>query len=136
MSTAEIAREIRSKLPGTEDLVVDYLSGYLVDDASADEDSMQVTRDMLESFAEKKPAALEELLKSLGTMLADRLAVQMSESSIAGPRRLERAMEMGKAGAMSNTLAFAEGVDIESINKAKWADLRHLSETGHLRCLL
>ena len=114
----DVAREIRSKLSGTDELIVDYLSNYLVDEASADEDSLQVTRDMLESFAESRPAALDELLATLGKMLASQLS-QVVAQARAGPRKLEKAMEMGKAGAMSSTLAFAEGVDLESINKSK-----------------
>jgi hypothetical protein len=47
-------------------------------------------------------------------------------ASRSGPRRLEKAMEMGKSGAISNTMAFAEGVDIESINKAKCAILQFI----------
>lgn len=114
----DVAREIRSKLSGTDELIVDYLSNYLVDEASTDEDSLQVTRDMLESFAESRPTALDELLAVLGKMLASQIS-QVAAQARTGPRKLEKAMEMSKAGAMSNTLAFAEGVDLESINKAK-----------------
>ena len=99
-------------------MIVDYLSNYLVDEASADEDSLQVTRDMLESFAESRPTALDELLATLGKILSSQLS-QVVAQSRSGPRKLEKAMEMGKAGAMSNTLAFTEGVDLESINKSK-----------------
>lgn len=119
MSALDVAREIRAKLPGTEELIVDYLSNYLVDEASADEDSFQVTRNMLESFAESRPGALDELLATLGKMLASQLSQVAASQARSGPRKLERAMEMGKTGAMSNTLAFAEGVDLESINKSK-----------------
>ncbi|THH09415.1 hypothetical protein EW145_g2024 [Phellinidium pouzarii] len=116
MSSADVAREIRSGLPGTEEIVVDYLSGYLVDDAGEDEDVLQITRNMLESFANEQPAALEQLLTRLGKILEARLSARAKTS---GPRKLEKALEMGKTGAISNTIAFTEGVDLESINKAK-----------------
>lgn len=119
MSAADVAREIRDSLPSTEDIVVNYLSGYLVDDAGAGEDVLEVTRTMLESFAEfeGKPSALDELLTRLGTLLATRLNARNSVSG--GPRKLEKAMELGKTGAIPNTIAFSQGVDLESINKAK-----------------
>ncbi|KAI5120551.1 hypothetical protein M0805_000279 [Coniferiporia weirii] len=116
MSAADVAREIRGGLPGTEEIVVDYLSGYLVDDAGEDEDVLQITRNMLESFASERPSALEELLTRLGKILEVRLSAR---SKIGGPRKLERALEMGKTGGISNTIAFSEGVDLESINKSK-----------------
>lgn len=124
MSAADVAREIRTSLPGTEDIVVDYLSGYLVDDASAEEDVLQITRSMLESFADAagKPSKLDELITRLGTFIAARINARNAiAGSVAsgGPRKLEKAMEMGRTGAMSNTIAFSEGVDLESINKSK-----------------
>ena len=118
MSAFDVAREIRSKLPGTEELIVDYLSNYLVDEASADEDSLQVTRNMLESFAESRATALDELIASLGKMLAAQLSQVAAQANV-GPRKLEKALEMGKTGATSKTLAFTEGDDLESINKSK-----------------
>ena len=120
MSAADVAREIRSCLPSTEDIVINYISGYMVDDASAEEDVLQIARSMLESFAdaEGKPSALDDLLARLGKVLAARLSARNAAAG-AGPRKLERAMEMGRAGAISNTIAFAEGVDLESINKSK-----------------
>lgn len=118
MSSADVAREIRTSLPRTEDIVVDYLSGYLVDDASEEEDVLQITRNMLESFAYDKPSALDELLTSLGKLLEDRLNAR---GKTVGPRKLEKALQMGMTGAMSNTHALSGGVDLESINKAKYA---------------
>ena len=117
MSSLDMAREIRKCLPETENIVVDYLSDYLVDDAGADEDVLQVTRNMLESFAESNPTALDELLKGLETLLSAHLN---SRESVGGPRKLEKALEMGKTGAISNTISFTEGVDLESINKTKF----------------
>ncbi|KAH8120718.1 P-loop containing nucleoside triphosphate hydrolase protein [Phellopilus nigrolimitatus] len=116
MSAADVAREIRSNLPGTEEIVVDYLSGYLVDEAGEDEDVLAITRNMLSSFAETRPAALEELLGRLSTVLEVRLK---AKGVVAGLRRLDKALEMGKTGSISNTIAFTEGVDLESVNKAK-----------------
>lgn len=116
MTSVEVAREIRTSLPKTEDIIVDYLSGYLVDDASEEEDVLQITRNMLESFAFDKPSALDELLVKLGKLLEARLN---AKGKATGPRKLEKTLQMGKTSAMSNTLALAGGVDLESINKSK-----------------
>lgn len=118
MSAVDVAHEIRSSLPGTEEIIVDYLSGYLVDDAGEDEDVLQITRNMLESFAESRPDALEKLLQKLGSLLEARLN---AKERTRGPKlqKLDRAVEMSKTGAISNTIAFTEGVDLESINKSK-----------------
>ncbi len=61
MSSYDIAEKIRESLPGTEEIIVQYLSGYLVDEASEDEDILQVARYMLESVAVDKPDVLEQL---------------------------------------------------------------------------
>ena len=118
MSSIDVAHEIRSYLPETEDIIVDYLSGYLVDDASQDEDVIQVTRNMLESFARDRVDKLEELTKRLSQILEARINTGYREN---GPRllKLDKVLRMGKTGAMSNTIAFTEGVDLESINKSK-----------------
>jgi hypothetical protein len=50
-----VSRARRNFLPGTEEILVQYLSGYLVDEASEDEDILQVARYMLESIAMDKP---------------------------------------------------------------------------------
>jgi ATP-binding cassette subfamily F protein 3 len=54
----DITEHIRDFLPGTEEILVQYLSGYLVDEASEDEDILQVARYMLESIAMDKPDVL------------------------------------------------------------------------------
>ncbi|KAH9028313.1 P-loop containing nucleoside triphosphate hydrolase protein [Lactarius hengduanensis] len=119
MSSYDIAEKIRESLPGTEEILVQYLSGYLVDDASDDEDILQVARYILESIAMDKPDVLEQLMASLTTLLQDQLVRR--ESSRSGPKlqRLDKVLDMSKTGAMSNTIAFSEGVDLESINKGK-----------------
>lgn len=119
MSSYDIAEKIRESLPGTEEILVQYLSGYLVDDASDDEDILQVARYILESLAMDKPDVLEQLMASLTTLLQDQLIRR--EKSRSGPKlqRLDKVLDMSKTGAMSNTIAFAEGVDLESINKGK-----------------
>ena len=40
VSSEDVTEEIRSTLPGTEEIIVQYLSGYLLvlDDAAEDED--------------------------------------------------------------------------------------------------
>ena len=119
MSSYDIAEQIREFLPGTEEILVQYLSGYLVDDASEDEDILQVARYMLESIAMDKPDVLEKLMATLSTLLQDQLIRR--EEVKAGPKlqRLDKVLDMSKASAMSNTIAFSEGVDLESINKGK-----------------
>jgi ATP-binding cassette subfamily F protein 3 len=119
MSSYDIAEQIRDFLPGTEEILVQYLSGYLVDEASEDEDILQVARYMLESIAMDKPDVLEKLMATLSALLQDQLTRR--ENAQSGPKlqRLDKVLDMSKASAMSNTIAFSEGVDLESINKGK-----------------
>ena len=119
MSSYDIAEQIREFLPGTEEILVQYLSGYLVDEASEDEDILQVARYMLESIAMDKPDVLEKLMTTLSALLQDQLTQR--ENTQSGPKlqRLDKVLDMSKASAMSNTIAFSEGVDLESINKGK-----------------
>ena len=119
MSSYDIAEKIREYFPGTEEILVQYLSGYLVDDASEDEDILQVARYMLESLAMDKPDVLEQLMNTLTTLLQDQLTRR--EMTQSGPKlqRLDKVLDMSKTGAMSNTIALSEGVDLESINKGK-----------------
>jgi hypothetical protein len=78
-----------------------------------------VARYILESLAMDKPDVLEQLMDSLTTLLQDQLIRR--EKIRSGPKlqRLDKVLDMSKTGAMSNTIAFAEGVDLESINKGK-----------------
>lgn len=119
MSSMDIAEEIRSTFPGTEELIVQYLSGYLVDDAGEEEDILQVARDMLESLAGDQQKTVDELMNRIGDLLKDQLTAR--EKNKAGPKltKLDKVMDMSKAGAMSSTIALGEGVDLESINKGK-----------------
>ena len=119
MSSYDIAEKIRESLPGTEEILVQYLSGYLVDDASDDEDILQVARYILESLTMDKPDVLEQLMASLTALLQDQLIRREKIRSGPKPQRLDKVLDMSKTGAMSNTIAFAEGVDLESINKGK-----------------
>lgn len=106
-----------------------YVSGYLLalDDAAEDEDVLQVTRNILESAAPSssrnvKDVQLAKIMSALGRMLAEPLSKREEKKQAGqGTRliRLDKVMEMGKAGVMSNTIAFTEGVDLESINKGK-----------------
>lgn len=119
VDSVDIAEEIRNTFPGTEEIIVQYLAGYLVDDAGEDEDSFQVARNILMSAIADEPGELlDKLLQRLGDMLAEQ---NNSRVKTKGPaiRRLGNVLDMSMAGAMSNTLAFTEGVDLESINKGK-----------------
>jgi ATP-binding cassette, subfamily F, member 3 len=119
MSSYDIAEKIRESFPGTEEILVQYLSGYLVDDASEDEDVLQVARYMLESLAVDKPDVLEQLMGGISALLQEQL--MRREKAKSGPKlqRLDKVLDMSKTGAMSNTIALSEGVDLESINKGK-----------------
>ncbi len=119
MSSYDIAEKIRESLPGTEEILVQYLSGYLVDDASEDEDILQVARHILESLAMNKPDVLGQLMASLAALLQDQLISREKSRSDPKLQRLDKVLDMSKTGAMSNTIAFSEGVDLESINKGK-----------------
>ena len=127
MSSYDIAEKIRESLPGTEEILVQYLSGYLVDDASEDEDILQVARYMLESVAVDKPDVLEQLMSTLTSLLQDQLTRR--EKAQSGPKlqRLDKVLDMSKTGSMSNTIALSEGVDLESINKGKCVRRDHYS---------
>ncbi|KAJ7924438.1 P-loop containing nucleoside triphosphate hydrolase protein [Mycena leptocephala] len=118
MSSEDIAEEIRESFPGTEEVIVQYLAGYLVDDAGEEEDVLQVAREILESVAGDRDDVLEKLMLRLGDLLEDQLNERLKNS--AGPKlhKLDKVMDMSKAQ-ISNTIALSEGVDLESINKGK-----------------
>ncbi|RDX51483.1 hypothetical protein OH76DRAFT_1346897 [Lentinus brumalis] len=129
VSSEDIAEEIRNSLPGTEEIVVQYLAGYLLDldDAAEDEDVLQVTRDILESAvgsssSQEKRGTLDQLVLRLAELLKEPLT-RREEKNRAGRGtglvRLDRVMDLSKTNVMSSTIAFAEGVDLESINKGK-----------------
>ena len=132
VSEEDIAEEIRTQLPGTEEIIVQYISGYLLDldDAAEDEDVLQITRSILESAipstsqsAGKSDVALDTLIAKLGEMLEEPLR-KRAEKNRAGKAnnglvRLDKVMDLSKTAAMSATAAFGQGVDLESINKGK-----------------
>jgi ATP-binding cassette subfamily F protein 3 len=125
MSSEDIAEEIRTSFPGTEEVIVQYLSGYLVDDAGEEEDVLRVARDMLESLAGDREDVLEELMMRLGDLLEDQLNARLNNRTLPKLTKLDNVMDMSKA-AMSNTIALSgEGVDLESINKGKYVELLH-----------
>jgi ATP-binding cassette, subfamily F, member 3 len=108
---------IREKLPDIDETVLDYVDGYVNDDDSLDEDIPAVVHELLESFARGKEGVLEELLSSLNIHLEQKYKDNPRNNA---PKlmRLDRVMDMSKSG-MSKTIALAEGVDLESINKTK-----------------
>ncbi|OJT04948.1 hypothetical protein TRAPUB_4290 [Trametes pubescens] len=128
VSAEDIAEDIRDALPGTEEIVIQYLSGYLLDldDAAEDEDVLQVTRDILDSAigsssSQAKRGDLDRLVQRLADLLEEPLT-RRDENNRAGTGsglvRLDKVMDLSKTN-MSNTIAFTEGVDLESINKGK-----------------
>ncbi|EEB98109.1 hypothetical protein MPER_02440, partial [Moniliophthora perniciosa FA553] len=118
MSSEDIAEEIRTFFPDTEEVVVQYLSGYLVDDAGEEDDVLQVAREILESLAGDEVDKLEKLMLRLGDLLEDQLNARLKNKTGPKLQKLEKVMDMSKAQ-ISNTIAFGEGVDLESINKGK-----------------
>ncbi|KAI3622668.1 protein gcn20 [Moniliophthora roreri] len=118
MSSEDIAEEIRTFFPDTEEVVVQYLSGYLVDDAGEEDAVLQVAREILESLAGDEVDKLEKLMLRLGDLLEDQLNARLKNKTGPKLQKLEKVMDMSKAQ-ISNTIAFGEGVDLESINKGK-----------------
>ncbi|KAI0825394.1 P-loop containing nucleoside triphosphate hydrolase protein [Trametes gibbosa] len=129
VSSEDIAEDIRDALPGTEEIVIQYLSGYLLDldDAADDEDVLQVTRDILDSAigsssSHAKKGDLDRLVQRLADLLKEPLTRREEKNRAGnGPSliRLDKVMDLSKTNVMSNTIAFTEGVDLESINKGK-----------------
>lgn len=117
----DIAEEIRTSFPGTEEIVVQYLSGYLLDDAGEDEDILHIARMILASISGGNAVKLEKLMNTLGSLLQDLLTQrELQKSSGTALLKLDRAMEIGKTASMSGTIAMSAGVDLESINKGKY----------------
>src|SRR5688572_8210165 len=117
MATA-IAYEIRTAIPAADDVLVDYLAGLIDEANTVEEDVLDVTRAILESPAEEDPGALERLLQRLSKIV---IAKQQASTGT-GPRiqKLDKVLDMSKT-ALSSTIQFTDGVDLESINKAKYA---------------
>lgn len=118
MSSDDIAEEIRIAFPGTDEIVVQYLSGYLVDDAGEDEDVLQVAQTFLKSLVGNQDDALQALMIKLGEVLQDQLNARLKNKSRPRLQKLENVMDMSKTQ-MSSTIALSEAVDLESINKSK-----------------
>ncbi|KAF8640386.1 hypothetical protein AX17_000056 [Amanita inopinata Kibby_2008] len=118
MLSDNIADEIRTQFPGTEEVIVQYLAGYLVDDAGEEEDVLQIAREILRSLAGDQTEAVEKLMYNLSDLLNEQLTSRLKNKS--GPKlmKLEKVMDMNKTQ-ISNTIALSEGVDLESINKGK-----------------
>ncbi|KAH7911822.1 P-loop containing nucleoside triphosphate hydrolase protein, partial [Hygrophoropsis aurantiaca] len=119
MSSLEIAEEIRAAFPGAEELIVQYLSGYLVDDAGEEEDVLQVAQDILESLGMDRPDKVQKLMARLRDLLSEQLSARAKDSARPKLMKLDKVMDMSKTGAMSTTIGLGEGVDLESINKGK-----------------
>lgn len=118
----EVAYTIRDAFPpGTiDELVVQYLAGLVEDPDEDPEDVIQVTQLMLQSAVPQKELA--SAVKQLSsTLAADVQARAVKRSIHARPtlQRLDNVVDMSKAGALSNTIGFSEGVDLSSINKGK-----------------
>lgn len=118
MSSYDIAEEIRGTFPHTEELVVQYLSGYLVDDAGEEEDILKFARDMLLSLSQGRFELVDKLMARLQELLEDQLSARQKKLAAPKLTKLDKVVDMGRV-TMSNTIALSEGVDLESINKGK-----------------
>lgn len=115
--SVDFGETVREKLPDIDETVLDYVDGYVNDEDSLDEDIPAVVHELLESFARGKEGILQELLKTLDVFLSEKYK-DKSHNNAPKLTRLDRVMDMSKSG-MSKTIALAEGVDLESINKSK-----------------
>jgi ATP-binding cassette subfamily F protein 3 len=114
----DIADEIRELVPKAEEVLVEYLAGY-IEDADEDEDIVAVTRSFLESPAEGgHEAKLEKLLSKIERYLEEKRVVD-GKARQSKLTRLDKVVDMSQAPAMSSTIAMSEGVDLSSINKGK-----------------
>ncbi|KAK2461742.1 hypothetical protein APHAL10511_006205 [Amanita phalloides] len=129
MLSDDIAAEIRSSFPDTEDVIVQYVSGFLVDDAGEEEDVLQVAGNILTSLAGDKLESLEKLMLRLNNKLREQLSTRIQNKAQPKLLKLDKVMDMSKTQ-MSNTIALSEGVDLESINKGKASrvDVRKLEK--------
>ncbi|KAF4623235.1 hypothetical protein D9613_002001 [Agrocybe pediades] len=118
MSSEDIAEEIRTSFPGTEEVIVQYLAGYLVDDAGEEEDVLHVAQEILKSVAGNRDDVLEKLMLRLGDLLEEQLNARLKNKSRPKLQKLDKVMDMSKSH-LSTTIALGEGVDLESINKGK-----------------
>ncbi|KAG6373089.1 P-loop containing nucleoside triphosphate hydrolase protein [Boletus reticuloceps] len=119
MTSLEIAEEIRARFPGTEELIVQYISGYLVDDAGEEEDVLQVANDLLSSLGRDRPDDVQKLMARLRDLLSEQLEARARNSARPKLMKLDKVVDLSKVGAISNTIGLGEGVDLESINKGK-----------------
>ncbi|KAF9015383.1 P-loop containing nucleoside triphosphate hydrolase protein [Cyathus striatus] len=110
MSAEDIAEEVRSSFPDAEEVIIQYLSGYLVDDAGEEEDVLQIANNILQSLAGDRQDILEKLMNKLGDLLEDQLNARLKNSL--RPKLQNKSQ-------ISSTIALSEGVDLESINKGK-----------------
>jgi ATP-binding cassette, subfamily F, member 3 len=118
MSSDDIAKEITASFPDTDEVIVTYLSGYLLYDPGEEEDVFEVTRSIMESVAGDRRETLENLMQRLSDLLQDQLRAR-KEKSETKLLKLDKVMNMSK-NAISNPIAFSESVDVESINKGKY----------------
>ncbi|KAF8446446.1 P-loop containing nucleoside triphosphate hydrolase protein [Boletus edulis BED1] len=119
MTSLEIAEEIRATFPGTEELIVQYISGYLVDDAGEEEDVLQVANDLLSSLGRDRPDDVQQLMARLRDLLSEQLEARARNGARPKLMKLDKVVDLSKLGAISNTIGLGEGVDLESINKGK-----------------
>ncbi|KAF8973848.1 P-loop containing nucleoside triphosphate hydrolase protein [Flammula alnicola] len=121
MSSEDIAEEIRTSFPGTEEVIVQYLAGYLVDDAGEEEDVLHVAQEILKSVAAGRDDVLEKLMLRLGDILEDQLNIRLKNKSRPKLQKLDKVMDMSKSH-LSNTIALSEGgkasrVDVKKLEK-------------------
>ncbi|KAG0144147.1 hypothetical protein CROQUDRAFT_660312 [Cronartium quercuum f. sp. fusiforme G11] len=104
---------ITALIPSLDDVVVDYLDGYL----DEDEDPVEsFVRPLLECEG-INPVQIEELCDKLNRIISTKRGTNKSDQD--GPKTLDQAVHMRSQIAMSKTALMGAAVDIESTVKAR-----------------
>ena len=119
-SMSEVISEIRDAFPPdtVDETIIQYLGGLWDDPDEEPEDVLRVTREMLRSAVRGHNSVVDKLISWLTEESRKREEVRSKQQRPA-LMRLDNVIDMSKAGAMSKTIGFAEGVDLSSINKSK-----------------
>ncbi|KAF8761417.1 ABC transporter [Rhizoctonia solani] len=96
----DVAEEIRELIPKAEEVLVEYIAGY-IEDADEDEDIIAVTEKRIADGKARQPKLT----------------------------RLDKVVDMSQAPAMSSTIAMSEGVDcLQLIRETSRVDLKKLEK--------
>lgn len=114
----QVADAIRETLPDTDELVVEYLAGYLTDSDLEERDVLTKLALPMLASASTRASQNKELLDQLVEKLTPFLPkFDINNPSQSEPAKLENAFSMRSADAMSKTVALEGSVDLESATK-------------------